>query len=347
MKSFLKKNKKKIILFFILIFSFSLIIVFLFKSIFGSWWTIYPQPLKSSIALNRLALTTYADPFCRQDCSLQRAPYRQEIIKSLSREKFLQKIEEIIYDEEENIFWRLELLKTLSLAKDFSNSSFFSGLQNYLGQADGNLELKRAIVLYWSDSITGDNLANYIDYLKNILADDSLSREERIMALNGLSSLNLNLADFYLGILEIGVDDSLTIELLRALGSDQGLLQLDENKVSLCLENILRSLSSSFASRRLTIFILADFLEQEKMVLSNSALENNPLNDSIKNEKDLANKDEDPSFTIYKLFSRLISAGELDDFSRYLIIDIFNNYTSEPQPLPEISSSAWDYYYQN
>ncbi|MDD3711335.1 MAG: hypothetical protein PHP37_01925 [Patescibacteria group bacterium] len=340
MKSFFKKNKKKIILFFIFIFSFLLVLIFFFKSIFGSWWTIYPQPLRSSIALNRLALMTYSDPLCRQDCSLQRAPYRQEIINSLNRENFSKKIEKIIYNEDDNIFWRLELLKTLSLAESFADHLLFSGLQNYLSQADGNLQIKKTIVLYWSDFIAEENLFTYIDSLKNILADDSFSLEDRILALSGLSSLNLNLADFYLGVLEIELDDALVVELLRSLGSDPDLLNLDKTKISLCLEKILRSLNSSFTSRRLAIFILADFLEQEKIAFGDLFLEEGGAKDFIDNNVN-------SSLIFYNLFYRLVSAGELDDFSRYLIIDIFNNYTSEPQSLPEITSSAWDYYYQN
>lgn len=319
-KNFFINNRKKIIIFFSSSLILVLLIIFFIKTIYGSWWVIYPQKIKSFISLNRLALLVYEDPLCRVDCYLQRAPFRQEIIKSLDDEKFNEKLKTIIFNEEENIYWRLEIIKVLSLVENREDLLLLNDLRGYLSQAGANLELQRAITSSFNLS---EELPEYADLLKEKIINTDIETEQRIEALKNLSLLGEDFSQFYLSLLETEAPDNFKIELLRALGADTGRFNLSLEKLFSSLKNILCSLDSSFTTRRLAIFILSDFLE-----------------------KDCSPGDCGDS-AVYKLTEELILSEELDNFSRYLLIDIFNNYSQQPFLLPEISLESWDYYYDN
>jgi hypothetical protein len=326
--SFLKKYRRKIIFISIFLIIFVLIILFLFKTIYGSWWTIYPQRVKSFISLNRLAISVYEDPWCRLDCYLERQIYQQEIVKFMENDKFTEKIKRVILNEEENLSWRLELLKVLSLVENREDLIIFNDLQNYLNQANGNLAIKQAIAFYFSD----ETLEEYLDLLKNQLADDSYSIEERKVALKNLATLDISQADFYLALLELSSEDSFNIELLRALGSDEGRFSLNKEKLFFNLEKIILSSNSSFTSRRLAIFILSDFLDNEYEKFEDENFVESRVLDNLNG---------------HALFKYLIANENTDIFSRYLLIDILNNNTETKIPLPEISSEEWGVYYAN
>lgn len=326
--SFLKKYRRKIIFISIFLIIFVLIILFLFKTIYGSWWTIYPQRAKSFISLNRLAISVYENPWCRLDCYLERQVYRQEIIKFIKNDKFAEKIKRVILNEEENLAWRLELLKVLSLVENKEDLIIFNDLQNYLNQANGNLAVKQAIAFYFS----GETSEEYLDLLKNQLADDSCSIEERKVALKNLSALDTSQADFYLALLELNSEDNFHIELLRSLGADEGRFSLNQEKLFFNLEKIISSSSSSFTSRRLAIFILSDFLDKEFEEFEDENFTENKVLDDL---------------NAYTLFKSLIANENIDVFSRYLLIDILNNNTETKASLPEITSEEWGIYYAN
>ncbi len=326
--SFLKKYRRKIIFISVFLIIFVFIVFFFLKTIYGSWWTIYPQRVKSFISLNRLAISVYEDPWCRLDCYLERQIYQQEIVKFIKNDKFAEKIKRVILNEEGNLAWRLELLKVLSLVENREGLTIFNDLRDYLSRTDGNLAVKQAIAYYFLD----ENSEEYLDLLKNQLANDSYPTEERLTVLKNLTSLNISQADFYLALLELSSEDDFNIELLRALGADEGRFSLNQEKLFSNLEKIILSPNSSFTSRRLAIFILSDFLENELEKFEDKNFVESRVSDDL---------------NAYDLFKYLIANENIDIFSRYLLVDILNNKTETKQPLPEISTEEWGVYYAN
>lgn len=307
---FKKKILRKKFILISLAFIFLLFLFyFLWMSIYGPWWKIWPQNIRTTIAINRLAISIYNNPYCHTDCYFQQSIYQQEIVKSLNKPKVLERMNKIIFNENENLNWRIGAIKIVSLSENVDTKIF----QEYLDGDLSDLEIKRTIFLNFKDRL---DVENYSSYLKNLISDEySLSRE-KILALKSLSDLHLSLGQFYLSILLIEKDDDVIVEILRALGSDNSRFNVDKNTLFNYLENIIRSNQSSFSSRRLALFILSDFL-------------NNDVDGDI-----------------YKLFEKLVLSGEIDKFNRYLIIETFNNYLEEEYDLPEISEEDWAWYYQ-
>jgi hypothetical protein len=305
-------SRKKIIKVFIFSLSFLFLFFFLWNSIYGSWWRVWPQNIRSLIALNRLAILVYEEPYCRSDCYFERYYYSEEILASLDRENFLDRLRKIILDEEENMRWRLEALKLIANYHDYESLSIMEDLQNYLDDDSGNFRIKKAIARYFQDKLYFDQ---YYEYYKKIVFDDSLFFLLRILALENLSSLDVSQADLYFSVLKKEKNENFKIELLRALASDQGRFDLKQKELFRLLDNIIRDSNSSFSSRRLALFILSDFL--------------------------ISDLDND----IYQLFEKIIFSGEIDNFTRYLAINIFNDYSFEFYSSPKISQDDWDWYY--
>jgi hypothetical protein len=305
-------SRKKVILFFSLGLSFLFLLFFLWNSIYGSWWRIWPQNIRSLIALNRLAVSVYEEPYCRPDCYFQRYYYIEEISASLDRDKFLDRVRRIILDEEENLRWRLELLRLVSNYENYASLSVIDDFQDYLDDPSANFEIKKAMARYFPDRLYLDQ---YYEYHKNILVDDSLFYSLRILSLDNLSSLDVSEADLYFSVLKKEKNEELRIELLRALASDRGRFSLNQKELFRLLDDIIRDLDSSFSSRRLALFVLSDFL--------------------------VSDSDSD----IYRLFEKIVFSGEIDNFTRYLAINIFNDYSLDFYAPPMISPDDWDWYY--
>lgn len=298
----------------IIISTFSLlfiILIFLIVSIYGPWWKIWPSNIRANIALNRLALSIYQEPYCRTECYFRRLAYQAEILSFSDNEKYFSKISHIIFTDTENIAWRLELLKIISYKKDWP-PAFFEKMQTYLDDDYNNLEFKQHLLFYFNNYL---DLDNYINDLMEIVFDISRPYQERALAINSLATLNsFDFAVYLKSFLEEENDDFI-IEILKIMGGNISRFSIEEEILFNFLDNILRSPNSSFTSRRLSLFILSDFLNIEI---------DNPAN---------------------ILLEKIILAGELDKFSRYLAIDISNNYLLEKRELPDISSSDWSWYY--
>ncbi len=320
MKEKLKRflvNKKMFI-----ISGLSFLVLFLFfmaMSLYGSWWKIWPSNFRFSVALNRLAISVYSEPYCHVDCYLKRQAYQEEIKKSLNKEKLRNKVAKIIFNEEENINWRLELLNIVLNNEDLSTWSLFSDLKNYLEKEDGNLRVQNVIANHIA---LAELDLNYLKKLQVIILDKEKNMNDRLMALKMLSSKNNSLADFYLLLLDEENGDDLKVEALRALGSDEARFDLDKKIVGDKLKNIILDQNSSFTIRRLAIFVWSDFLG------------------------------DDFSDDMVITFMSLISDENLDVFSKYFVFDVLQNkFPTEPELLgkyvfPDISQKEWDAYYQ-
>jgi len=306
------KQKRNIIFFSIGIII--IIFIFIFLGIYGPWWRIWPKSLEATIALNRLAILTYKEPYCHQECYFKIKAYEESIIKSMGRKRIFYRLLNIIFDEDENINWRIMVLKILSQNITPFQSIFINKLNYYLLNDQGNLELKRNIVYLFSDSL---DLETFSNYLKKIFMNKNFSSEDKALILDNLNLTNNNDLNFYINILETETDINILNKALRIIGSE--VLYKDYNKTSLInnLENIIRNSDSDFTTRRLGVFVLAVFL------------------------------DEKPNDKVYTLFEKMVNGGDIDIFTRYLIIDIFNNYSLEKYELPLISEEDWSLYYQN
>lgn len=296
------------------------VIFFLGMSIFSSWWKMWPSNVRFSIAFNRLAISVYENPYCHLDCFLERQVYESEISSNLNRAKTQDKIAQTIFNEEENISWRLELLGIIFKEESLSTWPLFKNLQLYLDKNDANLQVQNVIANYLA--LNGFNVA-YSEKLKSIVADNSVNTEERLISLKMLGQNNKNLADFYFQLLRAEEDENLKIELLRVFGSDEDRFDIDIRDVTNVFEEIILNPKSSSTSLRLLVFILSDYLTEEF-------------------EADV----------VALLFTNLIGNSNLDIFTKYLIIDILNTKFPEELKLaelcvlPQINQSEWHLYYE-
>ncbi|HPT08354.1 MAG TPA: hypothetical protein PLE28_01515 [bacterium] len=316
-KCFFKKIReffsKRIIIVCSLIITILIIISFLFLSLYGSWWRIWPKKLEAIIALNRLAVLVYNQPYCHEECYLEKTIYRSSILVNINQSNFFSKLSNIVFNENENLNWRIEIIKILSMAKLPADSNFITDINIYLRNDTGNLEIKKIFIFYFKDYLDQDNNANYF---KNIYMNNLYSTTDKITTLHNLSLLDSDNNDFYLSILKNEKEMVILAETLRIIGANMSKSDLDQVVLVNSLENILRRTDASFTVRRLCVFILASFLENNQ------------------------------NTEVYKLFEKLVTSGEIDIFTRYLIIDIFNNYVLEKYELPVISEGDWNYYYQ-
>lgn len=306
-------RKKKILLLFSALFFLILFIVFLFLALFQPWWKVWPTSIRSNIALNHLAISVFENPYCRSDCYLKRKIYYEEIQKSLGEEKFTNKIISIILDENENTSWRIELIKVLSSSSVELPAVILNRFQKYLDEDFGNIEVKENIFLNLGEQL---NSTNYFSSLQSKLLDDSTPVSEKKNIIKNLTSLNYPLADFYFSLLLTGDNQDILIELLQALGADSSRFDLNREELFVFLASLLESDDYNFNVRRLALFILSDFWDEKR----------------------------DPAVSV--LFRRIIASEELDIFSKYFAIDIFNNYLDDKLPPLAIDPDSWDWYYQ-
>ncbi len=288
--------------------------IFVFLGIYGPWWRIWPKRLEATIALNRLAILVYKEPYCHQECYFTVKSYEESIMKVMDKEKMFYRLLNIVFDENENINWRIEVLKILSKNISPLQSVFINKLNYYLLNDRGNLELKRNIVYLFNDSL---NLETFSNYLKKIFMNKNFSSDNKVLVLDNLDSIDDNDPNFYINILETETDINILNKTLRIIGSDVLYKDYDKTLLINNLENIIRNTESNFSTRRLCVFILAVFL------------------------------DEKSNTEVYSLFEKMVNGGDIDIFTRYLIIDIFNNYSLEKYELPVISEEDWNLYHQN
>ncbi len=284
-----------------------LVLIFLVLSIYGPWWKIWPAGIRSQIALNRLAVSIYNEPYCRTDCHLERQSYFVVLEKRLERsKKFRDKILNITLKEEENLAWRLELLALLAKNKAGLD---FGLLQKALDSDQVNLNFQSALMHHFSSNLDS---SIYQARLKMIASDTSSSESERRLALN---SLEINPED-YLNSLSQSSNDDLTLSLLKSLAADPVRFKIDPNLLIPILENIIYS-SSYYQSKRIALFIISDLLDYS-------------FSDSL-----------------LKCLDEVISSSSTDKFTRYLAIDIANNYQEKKYETPLIRASDWNKYYQS
>lgn len=314
---FIKKNfKKKVVIIFSSLLVFGLAVFFIAMSFYASWWKFWPSTFRFTVALNRLAISVYDDPYCHLDCYLEREVYRQELSRHLNYPQRLQKISKIIFNEEENINWRLELLAIVLSDEKLSERSLFSDLEEYLLLEGGNLKIQSILANYFASSSAK---ADYLEKLKTTISDSSVSSEERVKALGVIKNVDKSLAPFYLDLLKNSQNDELTLQLLRAIASDETRFDIDRSEMALSLENIFLSPNSSFTSRRLLIFILSDFLEEE------------------------------PVGPVFSLLDKLFSSPHTSDFDKYFIAStLFDKFPSsnfqEKYALRDIEEAEWLWY---
>lgn len=243
----------------LLIFSF-FVLFFFYSTIFASQWRIWPQKVRFSIALNRLAASVYQEPRCDFDCYLKREPYRQELLQGLKKPYLAQKISDIIFAEEENLNWRLELLNLVWRDEKLSERVLFSDLEEYLSRDEAHPKIKGLIAAYFSASPSS---SAYLNELKNTIADEQASSEERLVALRVIKNIDQSLAPFYLDLIKKESNPEVLIELIRSLALDESRFDLEREALLLTFSGFFSNFSDSSTARRLAVFLLSDFIEEE------------------------------------------------------------------------------------
>lgn len=310
----IKKFFNKKITFILLIIL--LFIVFFISSLHGSLWRVWPQIIRSSIAINRLAISVYENPICRDVCFYQQLAYEQEIIKSLNNERVYKRLKKTIFNQEDNLRWRLESIKIIekSLDENLYLADFFEDVQLYIDDENiaEDLDLKQSLISSFFSYLEPDN---YIDFLKNSILKHNLSKEDEVKSIKFLSFLNINLGDYYFDLLTGEDDQKIITTILESLGGDIGRLNLVQEDLFPILKDIFSNTDISFENRRLIIFILSDFLAegsgQEALIV---------LEGFYQNEN-------------------------TDKFSKFLITDILNRDLDKNYVLPDIKEGEWDNYY--
>lgn len=315
---FLKKlGHSKIFLIISSLGLFLCVLTFVFMSIFGPYWQVWPKNIRFSLALNRLAVLIYEEPNCHLDCHLEREIYRKEISQNLNNPKSLQKISQIIFREEENLNWRLELLAIVLSDEKLSQRTLFSDLEEYLVKADGNLKIQNILANYFSSSSLRNS---HLEKLKNIVRDSNSSLEEKLNALKMLKNVDKTLASFYLEIIEQANNAEFISELLRSLAVDEARFDIDRGKLALSLADVFSKFQSSLTLRRLSIFVLSDFLEEET------------------------------SGAVFSLFDDLFFASSTSDFEKYFLASNIlakfpnNSELQKKYALREIKEDEWLWY---
>ena len=158
-KDFFKQKRN------IVFFSIGIIIiisVFVFLGIYGPCWRIWPKGLEASIALNRLAILNYKEPYYHQKSYFKAIAYEESIIKGLGKKRIFYRLLDIVFDENENIIWRIKVLKILSQKTTSFQAILINKLNQYLFNDQGNIELKKNIVYLFNDNLDLESFSNYL-----------------------------------------------------------------------------------------------------------------------------------------------------------------------------------------
>ncbi|MFA5421032.1 MAG: hypothetical protein WC280_03350 [Patescibacteria group bacterium] len=287
MFNYLLKNKKNIIIFFSF---FVFLFLLLDLSVFGSWWKIWPRPIKSRIAINRLAVSVYNNPYCRDLCYFEQLDYEKEIIKSLKSKAIFKKLSNIVFNEEDNLNWRLRVIDIISKNKDSKFIPvFIESSQNYIDSDSANNIVREALILKFKDFL---DPSNYIEKAGNMLLESSMSEDERKSFLNIISKVD-NSFNFR-NLADVSIDKDLII----FISDNYNYFYSDINSYfSFLKEQFFENINNP-EIKNIIIFILSSYLDSPEKNLSI-----NFLNEIYKDER-------------------------IDIFSKYIIAEVLN-YSDE------------------
>mgnify|MGYP000844634992 FL=1 len=293
-----------------------LVFIFLFFSFYGSWWIFWPQPIKAHLAINRLAVSIYNNPNCRDFCYFEQLGYEKAIVESLTNKGALNRLFSVIFNEEDNLRWRLKVLDII-LKNDVSNSDYFlNKAQEFIKNQSGSHQIKQRLILNFKDRL---DYLDYLEEIKNKLLNADLSLSEAEESLSFLFLLDAVDLDFVLNFLSQANDRSLIKNIILKINNNKEKILLKDNSY-LKYFNFLQETFLNFNSydlRSLVVFSLSDF------VLGDAG------EDSL------------------KLLEKLYLQEECDKFSKFLIANILNSYSEKEYVYPEIDKLEWGNYYNS
>lgn len=305
-------SKKKILIFVFGLFLF--VLVFLFFSFYGPWWRFWPQNIKASIAINRLAVSIYNNQDCRDFCYFKQLNYEKAIFKSLANKRISNRLIKVIFDESDNLNWRLRALDIILKSEISDLNHFLDKAQKFIDDPDNSYQIKQELVLSFKTNL---DYAQYLDELKSEILDESFDSSKTKESLSFLLALNELNSDLVFKILNKSSDVYLIKDLVSKISSSN-YYSLVSDDYRLEYASILEKIFLKFSNydlRSLIIFSLADFLSE--------------------NLKD----------DYLSLLQGLYFHEECDEFSKFLIADILNSYSDKNYAYPEISQTEWENYY--
>lgn len=306
------KTRKKFLFFSSILFL--LIFIFLFFSFYGSWWRFWPKSIRARIAINRLAISIYNNSDCRDFCYFEQLNYEKTISESLNNERILNRLTTIVFNENDNLNWRLRALNIVLKSEVSDLDYFLDKAQKFIDNPNNSYQIKQVLILNFKINLDYDQ---YLDELKNeVLAEnfDSSKTKEYLSFLFALDEISL---DLIFEILNKSLDISLVKNLILKISSSDYQF-LIKNDSYLAYANSLGKIFLKFNNydlRSLVIFSLADFLSENS-------------------KEDYLN-----------LLQYLYSHEECDKFSKFLIADILSSYSGQGYVYPEINQSEWEDYY--
>ena len=274
----------------------------------------WPQSIKASIAINRLAVSVYNNPDCRDFCYFEQLNYEKVISKSLNNKRIFNRLIGLIFNENDNLNWRLRALDIVLKSEISDLSYFLSKSQEFINNRDGSYQIKQKLILNFKTEL---DYFEYLDELKFELLNDNL---DQFKAKDSLSFLFL-LDEFDFDLVFEILNKSSNISLLKNI-----ILKINSNDYHPLLDDdyrlkYLKLLEETFFKfddydlRSLIIFSLIDFLSED--------LENDYL----------------------ILLQRLYVHESCDRFSKFLIADVLNSHSDKNYAYPEINQVEWADYY--
>jgi hypothetical protein len=304
--------KKKVLIFLLALLLF--VFVFLFFSFYGSWWRFWPQSIKASIAINRLAVSVYNNSDCRDFCYFEQLNYEKVISESLNNKRIFNRLIRVIFNENDNLNWRLRALGIILKSEIIDLEYFLGKAQKFINNPEGSHQIKQRLILSFKTDL---DYAQYLDELRFEILDGKLNSSEIKESLSFLLILNELSSDLVLEILNKSSDVSLIKDFVSKISSSN-YYSLVSDDYRLEYASVLEKIFLKFNNydlRSLIIFSLADFLSE--------------------------NLKEDYSSLLQKLYFH----EESDKFSKFLIADILNSYSDKNYAYPEISQVEWEDYY--
>ena len=220
----------------------------------------------------------------------------------------------LIFNENDNLSWRLRALDIVLKSEISDLSYFLDKSQEFINNRDGSYQIKQKLILNFKTEL---DYFDYLDELKFELLNDNL---DQLKAKDSLSFLFL-LDEFDFDLVFEILNKSSNISLLKNI-----ILKINSNDYYLLLDNdyrlkYLKLLEEIFFKfddydlRSLIIFSLTDFLSED--------FENDYL----------------------ILLQRLYVHESCDRFSKFLIADILNSHSDKNYAYPEIDQAEWADYY--
>jgi hypothetical protein len=304
-KEFFSNNKKNIILFFSI---FVFLLLFINLSVFGPWWRIWPKSVSARIAMDRLALSVYENPYCRDVCYFEQLSYEEEILDSLDKEKVYNNLSKAIFNEEDNIDWRLRAVDLIAKKDNFKFSNeFIKSSQEYIDLKDINNEVRESLILNFSDYL---NISSYVKEMSQKIESSTISTKEGESFFRVLSSVD---SDFDLNFLKDLEGFKLNKDFISFIIRNENTFYSDVSDYFNFLESQFFKNIKDPEIKNIIIFEISEYLDSENGEIAFNFLEGLYLDE------------------------------EVDIFSKYVIADI----SSGSLELPEIGESDWDRYYNS